>query len=388
MTDPVFSFASELIANLDRLAERVRNRVAPPGPRVLVLPGLPGTELGQRGPVTDDAIWFEFSNIRAGRLLDLAYGGPPLEPLGVFNMLYLQIVLRLQGAGYDAAVHPFDWRRPIRELGEELAAHVRAEEREVHLVTHGMGGLVARAAIALGAPNLGKVVMLAPPNHGSFSVVQSMRGSHWVLHLLSAIDGRRTPDQLAAQVFSTWPSIYAQIPARDRRSEIDLCDPDAWPQEGPRPNRDLLLGASRIREWIEATTGQFYVIAGHGVPTVDHIERRDGVFHYARSRCGDGWVPWSAAELDGYPCYHARAGHLSMPNHEDVIGAVEDLLARGATTRLPLGPPPAPERCSPLSDDAPPSPPFGGRRGPELGDDDIREALRHVLGLVAPLPIP
>ena len=44
----------------------------------------------------------------------------------------------------------------------------------------GMGGLVARAAIALGAPNLGKVVMLAPPNHGSFSVVQSMRGSHWV----------------------------------------------------------------------------------------------------------------------------------------------------------------------------------------------------------------
>lgn len=372
---------------LRHLARDASARTVRGGPKVLILPGIMGSKIGTPGRlgIFDDVYWFDPVDIAAGRVTELALGGAPsrFKALGVMLIAYLKLKFRLQIGGYDADFHAFDWRQGIDALGREFATALKAAGGEkAHVVAHSMGGLVARWALGNGA-KCRRLIMLGTPNFGSFAPVMALRATYPVVRKVGAIDVRHTPEQLAKDVFSTFPGLTQMLPSPERFSELDLYDLANWPQpdDGLRPRAAILAGVKAVQKKLAPGDERFFLIAGVDQETAVNVRRDEAEgFVYEFSHAGDGTVPLDFARLPDVPTFHVVEGHGSLPNNKLVAQAVLDLLDRGETSALPRTyevedrrreAARVPERD--LRTD-----PYGGRRGALLSQRELRTALEEV----------
>src|SRR5579884_3704912 len=343
-------FGPDSYVQLRDLARDAAARSLRGGPRVYILPGIMGSTLARKRLGIDDILWLNPIEIALGELTALKLGGQtsPYFAAGVILLAYLKLKLRLKIAGFDAVFFPYDWRASLADAGRALANALKAEEKPVALVAHSMGGLVARAALPSATDKVSRIVMLGTPNYGSFAPVQAMRGTYDIVQKICLVDRWHTPQQLAGDVFSTFPGLYEMLPSPDKMPDVDLYDAKSWPAEGPQPRAPLLAAVKGTIDKLAGADARFYLIAGVNQTTVVGLHAQGAEFAYTVSPDGDGTVPLAFAELANIPdgqTYYVEEGHGSLPNNGRVEDAVIDLLSKGSTSAL-ANTRPAPSRAA------------------------------------------
>ncbi|TWT77373.1 Alpha/beta hydrolase family protein [Posidoniimonas polymericola] len=147
------------------------------------------------------------------------------------------LVKLVRGQGLPCGEFAYPNDQPLRASAELLSAQLRlfAEqhpERRVALVTHSMGGLVARECLeddGLWPGNVDRLIMVAPPTHGS-TLARYAVGldlwEHWIVRNDGADPWRRVRESIADGLSEAPADLrpgskfLRRLNARDRREEV------------------------------------------------------------------------------------------------------------------------------------------------------------------------
>jgi hypothetical protein len=335
-------FGAEAHAELTDLA-RDAARTRPPAshaPRVWIVPGIMGSQLAATRDhgLPPDLLWLDALDIIVGRLARLRVGAEPrLRPHGIVLPSYLRLGLRLRTAGFAPRWFAYDWRLGVRRSGARFAAALRRDARPACIVAHSLGGLVARAALALpDLPAVQKLVLLGVPQEGSFAALQALRGTYAVVRKLALLDHHHDARTLARDVFASFPSLYDLLPTGATARQVDFADLAQWPERGLTPEPGLLRAAQRIAPLPRTGSVPSVSVIGVGTPTVvqARLSPDRSQFEYQVTTDGDGTVPVGSARAGGGDAYYTRVAHSDLPRDPNVAAAIAELLREGSSARL------------------------------------------------------
>lgn len=362
-----------------RRGRSARTRSGPIG-NVVVIHSFLGSNLtGWDHTGNEMHIWPNVLAIAGGQLTRLkladnglveAAPGEQVRATSVVKRYYGELLLTL-AESWNIHAFTYDWRKDLDVAADELRAELSGwfdERAPVHLVAHGMGGLVARTFIEKHparwasmwdtgdgdrAPGTlgGRLVMLGTANHGSFEIVRTVAGLGRTIQRLAQLD-RRNSERDLIRVFTSFVGPWQMLPSKLERPELaPLYDLNTYGDEIGVTRYRLATGEehhARLREVVEPS--RMISVNGSNRPTVDgivDIGNLSAPGSYTVTWDGDGWISASLARLaapDGtpVPAFYVDEDHGGLPANRTVLSTLDDVLRTGTSSRLHTTPPTLP----------------------------------------------
>ncbi|HSC08164.1 MAG TPA: CHAT domain-containing protein, partial [Steroidobacteraceae bacterium] len=333
-----------------------------PGPKpvVFLLPGIMGSELRVDG----ETVWLNFLKLGTGAFMQLRIGSNVVKPGRPLRMSYGEIAEFLR-ATHDVREFPYDWRKPVEEEADRLAAQVsdaldetRQSAMPVRILAHSMGGLVARTAMlrrpavwnAFRSRPGARLIMLGTPNGGSHAITELLTAKSPTLAKLALLDIGHQQIQFL-QLIARFPGVLAMLPSE---GTDDYFAPATWHRylAGVASGwvlpdvADLDFARDFRRRFRDAPIDPSVMIyvAGCAKATLCNLTLIDDDqgrkrFRFEATNRGDGRVTWATGMLPGVPTWYMDATHGDLAAEQDAFPAIVELLETGRTMRLPLTPP-------------------------------------------------
>lgn len=336
-------------------------------PVAFVVPGLAGSTLSADGV----PIWPDLRCLAAGGISRLGSDAAGVVAGQLHDRTYGELCRTLEQT-HDVRTFPYDWRLSIEDTAAALARALDqalgSGSAPVRIVAHGMGGLVARTALAADSAVLDafrsragcRLIMLGSPNDGTHAAVMMLMGRDRLMRMLAMIDvSSSTLDH--AHVVARLPGVLQLLP---RDASFDLFSADGWerlhaldPERASWvvPRADDLNKAKAFRDRyceMPFDAERMVYIAGHAAtPCAIEIETPPAApaqIVFTQTWEGDGQVPWSTGIVAGtLRRWYAACRHGDLPRDSAVLAALGEILDQGSTSRLAAQPGSARERGEP-----------------------------------------
>jgi pimeloyl-ACP methyl ester carboxylesterase len=303
--------------------------------------GTPTTSLTPQGPLAD--LLNLNPNSDNANHLTCSTGLVAFDSSGTCTEMvntYNSLVSVLTANHYAVQTFPYDWRRDIGELADDLFAQIMAlaqqQNRRVALIAHSMGGLIVGEALRRHGAELssvlGPIATLGTPFSGSVEAYMNLQGWGSAIPFLS--NGR------SQELGANWTSGYELLPrfdfALDRNNnllDLKLLYAGAFSPFPVLPRLTALQGANGAYQlWDNAAsfTQQFpsaYAFIGSGMPTAAKLQPiRPAAAtcpHFVNSGNGDGTVLLSSAQsatwIPPSNFRYVQDDHLQLPSNGQVL---------------------------------------------------------------------
>lgn len=346
-----------------------------PAPVVFLLPGIMGSRLEADG----ERIWLDPLRLAGGGLKRIAIDSKAKVPArdGLVDLAYGNLSRYLQRS-HQVLEHPYDWRKPLGELGAAFARRLdRAlddnPDQPVRILAHSMGGLVVRAALAA-RPGLwdkfiardgNRLVMLGTPNRGSHLFVETLLGQSDTIRTLARLDLAQGLQEVL-DIVAGFPGALQLLPApgfidtdgrpprafyeRATWDALAAINDDFWFGKAlcGRPSQARLeearAGWDAIADtrWVGQAPERIAYVFGQadntpcGVLEQTRGGKPTGLVMRGTPQ-GDGSVTWAGGDLPGLPAerkWLMPVDHMGLASTRRYFEEIEALLASGSPRTL------------------------------------------------------